>query len=139
LFKIGEIDMVKCFLTILLTFTALISFANGSNASQSTKYKKLMNYNVSGLCSKNGGKMVTQYTGSHKPYQVCIFEDNRQCEVKALNSGACPVRGIKITGYDKPEEIYCAIKGGEVKAEKHAKCRLPSGKIYSAHKLYYAM
>lgn len=131
--------MRKGFLTILLIFTVAFSFADGNSSQPAKKYKKLMNYNVSGLCSQNGGKMVTQYTGSHKPYQVCIFEDNRQCEVKALNSGACPVGGIKITGYDKPEQIYCAIKGGEVKAEKHAKCRLPNGRIYSAHKLYYAM
>jgi len=109
------------------------------NGSEPVKYKKLMNYNLAGKCGKNGGKMVTQYTGSHKPYQVCIFEDNRQCEVKALNKGDCPVGGIKITGYDNSEQIYCAIKGGKIKAEKHAKCRLPNGKVYSAYKLYRAM
>lgn len=47
-------------------------------------------------------------------YGVCLFEDNRQCEERALFHNDCPVGGVKVTGYENDAEIYCAISGGEV-------------------------
>ena len=47
-------------------------------------------------------------------YGVCLFEDNRQCEERALFRGDCPVGWMKITGYENDAQIFCAISGGEV-------------------------
>jgi hypothetical protein len=69
-------------------------------------------------CQTQGGelKIVTRSDGGQ--YGVCYFEDNRQCEEWALMRGACPVGGLKITGYDNDQQIYCAITGGVVDMEK---------------------
>jgi len=53
-------------------------------------------------------------------YGLCLFEDNRQCEEWALFRGECPMGGVKITGYDNREQIYCAITGGEVSMEENS-------------------
>jgi hypothetical protein len=33
--------------------------------------------------------------------------------------GECPVGGVKVTGYDNQEQIYCAITGGQVDMQKN--------------------
>ena len=64
-------------------------------------------------CVANGGRLVIETAGGGGEYGVCLFEDNRQCEEWALLRGACPVGGIRITGYATPEARYCAIRGGD--------------------------
>ncbi|MDD4662045.1 MAG: DUF333 domain-containing protein [Candidatus Pacebacteria bacterium] len=64
-------------------------------------------------CLDKGGQIVMD-TKPDGEYGICLFEDNRQCEEWALFNGACPVGGVKITGYDTASQIYCAIRGGEV-------------------------
>lgn len=87
-------------------------------------------------CIQNGGQITTKYNGAHKTYQICVFEDNRQCEMQALEAGVCPIGGIKITGYDNLPQVYCAIQGGQVLAVKNASCTLPGKPAVSALKLY---
>lgn len=65
-------------------------------------------------CTKLGGMLDIRPRPDGGQYGVCVFEDNRQCEEWALLRGNCPEGGIKITGYDKAAQIYCAITGGEV-------------------------
>ena len=65
-------------------------------------------------CSKLGGNLVIQKNSNGGEYGVCFFEDNRQCEEWALFRGACPVGGLKITGYENNAEIFCVITGGEI-------------------------
>jgi len=43
-----------------------------------------------------------------------MFEDNRQCEERALMRGDCPTGGLKVTGYENDAEVYCVIAGGEL-------------------------
>ncbi len=64
-------------------------------------------------CIKNGGTIEIRKAKKGE-YGVCLFEDNRQCEERALLRGKCPVGWLKITGYENEAEIYCAISGGEV-------------------------
>jgi len=64
-------------------------------------------------CIQEGGTLEVRESKQGQ-YGVCLFEDNRQCEEWALLRGQCPVGGLKITGYDNEEEIYCAITGGQV-------------------------
>lgn len=87
-------------------------------------------------CLSNGGQISTLQTPHGKEYKVCTFEDNRQCDLKALHKKWCKVGGVKITGYDNQEQIYCAINGGKVRAEPDAICVLPNGKQIKAIKFY---
>lgn len=64
-------------------------------------------------CINLGGTLEEQLKENGN-YNLCYFEDNRQCEEWALFYGKCPVGGVKITGYDNREQIYCAVTGGEV-------------------------
>jgi putative hemolysin len=63
-------------------------------------------------CVKQGGTVSIQTRGDGGQYGVCLFEDNLQCEEWAMLNGACPVGGIKVTGYVTPAAQYCAITGG---------------------------
>ncbi len=88
------------------------------------------------VCTSNNGQIVTQYNGGNHAYQVCLFEDNRQCTLTALQNKQCPVGGVKIIGYDNPAQIYCAINGGNILAVESAICRLNNGTQLSAMKYY---
>ena len=67
----------------------------------------------SNICTANGGQQIIEKKrGDGQPYKVCLFEDNRQCELQALNSGECPKGGLKITGYITPASQYCVLTGG---------------------------
>lgn len=68
---------------------------------------------ASEYCIQNGGELTIKQ-GPLGEYGVCTFEDNKACEEWALFSGECPIGGVKIAGYDNEEQIYCAIRGGEV-------------------------
>lgn len=91
---------------------------------------------ASNLCTANGGQIVHKVTPKGKKYKVCVFEDNRQCEMRALKSGACRMGGVKITGYDNDAQVYCAIKGGQILAKPNARCKLPNGKYLSQSQYY---
>jgi len=64
-------------------------------------------------CEAQGGTLTIEQRGDGGEFGVCTFEDNLQCEEWALMNGACPVGGIKVTGYLTPAARYCAITGGE--------------------------
>jgi putative hemolysin len=70
--------------------------------------------------------------------------DNRQCEEWALLRGACPVGGIRVTGYITPQARYCAIRGGDyvvmreqtTTAPEQGSCTLPGEPTCDALALY---
>ena len=64
-------------------------------------------------CLDNWGRLEMRENNKGQ-YGVCLFEDNRQCEERALMHGDCAIGGIKITGYENESEIYCAISWGEL-------------------------
>ena len=64
-------------------------------------------------CIAKGGELRIETAGDGSQYGLCLFEDNRQCEEWAMLRGACPVGGIKVTGYVTPQARYCAIRGGD--------------------------
>ena len=65
------------------------------------------------ICLSEGGQQVfEQKRGDGVVYQVCLFSDNRQCELKALIRGECPRGGLKITGYITEASRYCVLTGG---------------------------
>jgi putative hemolysin len=87
-------------------------------------------------CSKQGGKLTIQKRGDGGEYGICSFEDNRQCEEWALFRGDCPKGGVKITGYDNPQQIYCAITGGKTLAKPHATCSFKDGMVCDDEALF---
>jgi putative hemolysin len=91
--------------------TASMALA-GCSGNASTSARGLANP-ASENCAANGGRVVIETAGDGGQYGVCLFEDNRQCEEWALLRGACPVGGIRITGYVTPQARYCAIRGGD--------------------------
>ena len=50
--------------------------------------------------------------GDQTPYGICVFDDNRQCELIALSKELCKKGGVKVTGYATDAARYCAITGG---------------------------
>lgn len=64
-------------------------------------------------CREQGGSLQIKKNNMGGEYGICYFMDNRQCEEWALLRGFCPVGGIKVTGFNTDQEIYCAILGGQ--------------------------
>ena len=86
----------------------LLALAGCSHAAP----QKLANP-ASANCIAKGGELRIDTAGDGGQYGVCLFEDNRQCEEWAMLRGACPVGGIRVTGYATPQARYCAIRGGD--------------------------
>jgi putative hemolysin len=99
---------------------------------------------ASANCIAEGGELRIETAGDGGQYGVCLFEDNRQCEEWALLRGACPVGGIKMTGYVTPQARYCAIRGGDyvvtregtATTPEQGSCTLPGEPACDALTLY---
>lgn len=78
-------------------------------------------------CIKLGGNLVIEKRGDGSEYGLCYFEDNRACEEWALLRGACPVGGVKTTGFDTIDQKYCAWSGGETFAVPQSICTFKDG------------
>lgn len=93
-------------------------------------------------CKENGGTVTVKQRGDGKDYDVCLFEDNRQCEAESLLSGDCPVGGLKVTGYITEAATYCAILGGSyeiIETEDEVEdgsCSFFNGNVCDAWDLY---
>ena len=90
-------------------------------------------------CVARGGMLRIESQPGGGQYGVCIFEDNRQCEEWAMLRGACPVGGLRVTGYITAAARYCAITGGRYTviansgtANEQGACSLPGGKACAA-------
>ena len=94
-------------------------------------------------CIQKGGTRRTEKISSGE-FSVCLFEDNRQCEEWALLRGACPLGGVRITGYVTPQARYCAIRGGAYVVTRQetattpeaGTCTLPGARTCDALALY---
>lgn len=80
-------------------------------------------------CENLGGKTVIQTRGDGGKYGICVFDNNYMCEEWALLRNSCPVGGVRITGYDHPSQIYCAISGGKTTATESATCTFNDGSV----------
>ena len=83
-------------------------------------------------CLDKGGQLEIK-KNKNGEYGICIFEDNYQCEEWALFRGDCPIGGVKITGYNSDQEIYCAISGNIVEDNK---CILKNNSSCSLYDFY---
>ncbi len=93
-------------------------------------------------CMDNGGTIKTEQRGDGKEYNVCFFEDNKQCEVNSLLSGDCPIGGLRVTGYITKAAVYCAILGGKYNSTgmnndtENGNCSFFNGNICNVWDLY---
>jgi uncharacterized protein len=79
-------------------------------------------------CIQQGGVLLIKKRGDGAEYGVCIFQDDRQCEEWALFHGECRKGGARVTGYNKQEQIYCALLGG-TNSDAHDVCVFKDGSI----------
>ncbi len=86
-------------------------------------------------CKEVGGTTVIK-DGPNGQYGLCQFEDNQACEEWALFRNECPVGGVKTTGFDTIQEMYCAWVGGETLAVANPNCKLPNGTICTDDAVY---
>jgi ABC-type amino acid transport substrate-binding protein/putative hemolysin len=94
-------------------------------------------------CIDNGGTLTTKTRGDGGEYGVCVFDENRQCEEWAMYNGACPVGGVKVTGYATDAAVYCAITGGNYMAtgnqgadDEQGTCTFANGQVCDVWDLY---
>lgn len=87
-------------------------------------------------CTEKGGTLTIETKDDGSQYGLCTFEDNMQCEEWALMRGDCPMGGVKVTGYDNPQQVYCAISGGQTLAVDNATCTFPNGTVCSVDAYY---
>lgn len=86
-------------------------------------------------CEKVGGTTVIK-DGPNGQYGLCEFEDNMACEEWALYRGDCPIGGVKTTGYDNIQQMYCAWVGGQTLAVANPNCKLPNGTVCTDQAVY---
>jgi hypothetical protein len=107
---------------VLVAGSAILALAACSSVADSIA--QLANP-ASENCVAEGGRLMIETAGDGGRYGVCLFEDNRQCEEWALLRGACPVGGIKVTGYATPQTRYCAIRGGAYLVTREQTASMP--------------
>lgn len=87
-------------------------------------------------CEDLGGETILQTRGDGGKVGVCLFRNNYMCEEWALLRGDCQRGGVRITGYDHPSQIYCAIVGGKTTATENATCTFKDGSTCTDLDLY---
>lgn len=112
---------------------------------------KIETPNLSGLnnldaavknCTDKGGTLKVEQRGDGEDYNICVFEDNKQCETNSLLTGDCPVGGLKVVGYITKAAVYCAILGGKYNSTgmnnntEDGNCSFFNGNICNVWELY---
>ena len=121
--------------TQIILLVGVIAVITGCSEKNNNKNNVGLANPASQNCIDKGGTLQILKRGDGGQYGVCYFEDNRQCEEWALFRKACPVGGLKVTGYLTQEAVYCAISGGHV-YENETVCQLKSGKRCSTSDFY---
>lgn len=60
-------------------------------------------------CAENG-QVLEKIRGDGKKYYVCVFADEKQCEIENYKKGNCPPGGFDISGYSEAA-AYCLLQG----------------------------
>ena len=126
---------------IIIAVTIFCFFGGGK--FETSSLPDLINPDLSSKnCTDEGGTIQTKKRGDGVEYKICLFEDNRQCEVDSLLNGDCPIGGLKVTGYITEPAVYCAILGGKYEItgmndnSEDGNCSFFSGKVCNVWDLY---
>lgn len=131
--------LIICLIVIIAAAVALFLFGG------KVEVPKIAGINYSPAsknCIDNGGTLQTKKRDDGKEYDICFFEDNRQCETTSLLNSECPVGGLKVTGYITDAAVYCAITGGNYEITGNTNevedgtCSFFSGKVCNVWGLY---
>ncbi|MCK9445398.1 DUF333 domain-containing protein [bacterium] len=134
----------KLLITIFLIIIAILVFYFlGGGKFEAPNLPDLINPDLSSKnCTDEEGTVQVKKRGDGVEYKICLFEDNRQCELDSLLSGDCPVGGLKVTGYITEAATYCAILGGKYEItgmdnnSENGNCSFFSGKVCNVWDLY---
>ncbi|MFA5432980.1 MAG: DUF333 domain-containing protein [Candidatus Paceibacterota bacterium] len=135
----------KLLIIIILIIIAIVSFCfygKKSNETIITIPGLSILDSDSSNCLEKGGTLQKKQRGDGKDYGVCVFEDNRQCEIESLLEGDCPLKGLKVTGYITEASVYCAIIGGKYEVtgmnndKEDGKCSFFNGNVCNVWDLY---
>ncbi len=131
--------LIICLIVIIIAVAAFFMFGSGLKVPQIPG----INYSpASKVCIDDGGTLQTKKRGDGATYDICFFEDNRQCETLSLLNGECPKGGLKVTGYITDAAVYCAITGGKYDISgntnevEDGNCTFFSGKVCNVWDLY---
>lgn len=112
---------------------------DNDNNNEDSRSNNIPKDQATQFCEQNGGtvenRAKTLNGKDYGSYDACVMTDNMQCEDWALFHGYCPKTGVKITGYDNDQEVYCAVLGGEVDM-KNKECKFNNGAICDLNELY---
>jgi len=87
-------------------------------------------------CINKGGNLVIQTNSAGGQYGLCYFQDNYACEEWAMMNGACPVGGVKTTGFVTDAQKYCAWVGGQTTTADNAICTFKDKSVCSLNDLF---
>lgn len=81
-------------------------------------------------CTDVGGRPIAEKRADGSEIGICLFGDDRQCGQWALFRGACPLGGLRVTGYPSDAARRCAITGGRYAvAGTRETCTTPEGTV----------
>ena len=123
-------------IVVIVAFAAPGLFVFSLNSNKKMVTNPTLANPASVNCAKQGGATVIQTMGNGGQYGLCQFEDNMACEEWALFRGQCPVGGVKTTGFDNIQQMYCAWIGGKTLAVPNAQCTLPGGTVCPVNALW---
>lgn len=136
LYAIAAIFVLFIAVAIFMLFDQSKKSQMADNSNQNSDSNSELANPASVNCEKLGGNLEIKENGSGGQYGLCMFEDNMACEEWALYRGECPVGGIKTTGYDNIQQMYCAWSGGKTLAVENATCTLPGGQVCPVDEYY---
>lgn len=130
--------LITISLIILIVLACLVFNGNFKNI----EIPKIMMDSGSKYCISNGGTVQEKQRGDGKEYKICLFNNNRQCEVESLLKGDCPINGLKVTGYITDAATYCVVTGGVYKITgmennvENGDCTFFNGNVCNVWDLY---
>ncbi|HVT00683.1 MAG TPA: DUF333 domain-containing protein [Patescibacteria group bacterium] len=132
------LPIFACLVLAIGLFLVIKHFPKKNNLPTTTSSNQKSNLAnpASVNCEKQGGQTVIMTMGNGGQYGLCQFADNMACEEWAMMRGQCPVGGIKTTGYDNIQQMYCVWIGGKTLATPNANCTLPDGTVCPVDSLY---
>ncbi|MDD3919124.1 MAG: lamin tail domain-containing protein, partial [Candidatus Pacebacteria bacterium] len=90
---------------------------------------------ASSYCLSNGG-IIEKRISLGGNYNVCVFDDGKECEEEAMYLGKCPLYGVDTSFYSNDKEKYCVLKGGEVDVMGENLCNFPYMKTCNLDDLF---
>jgi putative hemolysin len=70
---------------------------------------------ASAYCVQQGGILEIARDAHDGQFGICTFNQSNKCEEWAMLRGDCPIGGVAVLATWDAAEMYCALRGGEVR------------------------